>query len=332
MILVTGGTGFIGQHLVRKLVDEGQEVRVLKRAKTKNPFTDFYSSKINFVDGDVLDIASLEDAMNGIEKVYHNAGVVSFNPKEKDWIMKVNVEGTTNVVNVALTNGIKKFLHVSSIAAIGRDLLSKEVNEKTEWKKSKLNSTYAISKFRGEREVWRGIAEGLNAVIVNPAVVIGAGNWNEGTCRFFRDSYKGLPAYTNGVTGFVDVSDVVEVMIKLMESEIADERFILVSENKSFKDFFFSVCGKLKKPKPKMEAKPWMTGIAWRLFAVKSALFGGEPLVTKETALTSMQQFFYSNEKIKQAINYHFIPLEKTISETCKQFLKDVEDKKFSIK
>src|SRR6185295_8650851 len=178
LILVTGGTGFLGMQLLRELVKRGEKVRAIKRSGSTSFLEEEFTRQIEWVEGDVLHIPALEEAMSDCEKVYHCAAVVSFLPKDHERIMKVNVEGTANVVNVALEKKIKKLVHVSSVAAIGSSRNDEVVNESTEWESG--NSNYALSKFLGEREVWRGIAEGLNAVIVNPSLIIGAGNWNEG--------------------------------------------------------------------------------------------------------------------------------------------------------
>jgi dihydroflavonol-4-reductase len=200
MIFVTGGTGFLGTHLLRELVARGEKVRALRRSISKFFAGEKFVNEIEWVEGDVLDVSALEEAAAGCEKIYHCAAVVSFLPRDRERIMKVTVKGTANVVNVALQQQIKKLVHVSSVAAIGRGRNHEAVNEATAWEESRLNSSYSIGKYLAEREVWRGIAEGLNAVIVNPSFILGAGNWKEGTPQFFYNAWKGLKIYTGGGT------------------------------------------------------------------------------------------------------------------------------------
>lgn len=323
MIFVTGGTGFIGKYLLQQLVEQGEQVKALKRNASVTALPENISSKVQWVDGDVLDVASLEEAMQGCDKVYHCAGLVSFYEKDKRRLHKVNVTGTTNVVNVALASDVKKMLHVSSIAALGRTTAENHITEKTQWQDNKLNSEYAVSKHLAEIEVWRGIAEGLNAVIVNPSVVLGVGEWNQGTCKFFSDGYKGMPAYTEGINGFVDVRDVVKLMEMLMNSELSGERFIINAENISYKELLFMIADNFGKKRPSVKASPVLSEIAWRFFKIQSLLTGNKPLITKETARVSLEKFFYDNTKIKEAFNFRFTPVAETAEWICKEFLKE---------
>ncbi|MEO6168334.1 MAG: NAD-dependent epimerase/dehydratase family protein, partial [Chitinophagales bacterium] len=241
MIFVTGGTGFLGRHLLRALVLQNEPIRALKRLNSKMLQDEFKHGTIEWVDGNILDIPSLEEYMKGCSEVYHCAGMVSFQSRHRAALMKVNVEGTANIVNVALEKNIRKMVYVSSVAAIGRALNEVNVTEATEWDENGVHSNYGISKFLAEREVWRGIAEGLKAVIVNPSVIIGDGNWQEGTPRFFLNGWREMPAYTTGGTGFVAAKDVVEIMMRLMKSEIHRERFILNAEDWSYQKFLFQI-------------------------------------------------------------------------------------------
>jgi dihydroflavonol-4-reductase len=332
MILVTGGTGLVGSHLLFDLAQKGEKVRALKRKNSDLTFVkNLFSShpnlfeKIEWVEGDVLDIFSLEEAINGISKVYHCAAMVSFIPAEAEQMMKINITGTANVVNLCLENKIEKLCYVSSVSAINRINEDETIDENSQWAISKRNSNYAISKYGAEREVWRGSVEGLNAVIVNPAIILGPGNWKTGSTALFPQIWKGVKFYTDGTTGFVDVRDVTKAMILLMESEIHSERFIVSSENLNFKKIFDRIAEGLGKPKPFMYANGWMRSVAWRGEALKSFLFHTKPFITKETAFAAHKKVHFSNEKIKKAIGIDFIPVQKTIKDTCEVFLKAVK-------
>jgi nucleoside-diphosphate-sugar epimerase len=323
MILVTGGTGFLGSHLIRALVAAGKPVRALYR-KQLSPRLQDISDKIEWIPGDILDVCALEDAMTGVTQVYHCAAIVSFQAADKDRLLKINAEGTANVVNMALDAGVKKLLYVSSVAAIGRAKPGAAVNEECEWEDSKNNSRYSISKFQGEMEVWRGIAEGLDAVIVNPAIILGAGFWDEGSGSLIKNAWKEFPYYTQGVNGFVDVEDVVAVMIRLMDSDINEERFILAADNWSYLQLFTTMAQALGKKPPHIAAKPWMAEVVWRLEKVKAMLTGKHPLITKETARTAQLKVFYENNKILKALpGFQFRPLEETIRNISAAYLRE---------
>jgi nucleoside-diphosphate-sugar epimerase len=324
MILVTGGTGFLGSHLIRALVAEGKPVRALYRNQPSNRLQDI-SDKIEWVQGDILDVCALEDAMNGVTQVYHCAAVVSFQAGAKDRLMKINVEGTANVVNLALDAGVKKLLYVSSVAAIGRAKENAPVTEDSEWQESGNNSWYAISKYQGEMEVWRGIAEGLDAVIVNPSIILGAGFWNDGSGALLKNAWKEFPYYTTGVNGFVDVEDVVKAMILLMDSTVGGERFILSAENWDYQRLFSTMAHALGKKPPHIAVKPWMAEMVWRMEKVKGMITGKHPLVTKETARTAQLKVYYENDKVLKALpDFRFKPLETTIKEISASFLEEL--------
>jgi dihydroflavonol-4-reductase len=330
MILVTGANGLLGSRLVYDLVKTGNHVRALIRpganlSVVKSYFRDDEASfnKIDWQKGDVLDIFSIDDALRNITQVYHCAAKVSFNPSDREEMMEVNIRGTANMVNASLQSGIKKFCHTSSVAAIGRSLNGETIMENTLWKTSRLNSNYAISKYGAEREVWRGIAEGLDAVIVNPVIILGRGNWNEGSPSMIKKVYEGLKFFTLGSNGFVDVADVSECMMRLMESPLKNERFIIQSENLSYLDFFTLVARYLNKPAPAYRAGPLLSNIAWRLEKLKSFVTGKRPLITKETARTAGNSYFYSSDKIRRSLGFTFIPVKKSLEMLCSEFLKE---------
>lgn len=328
-VLVTGGTGFLGSYLVRQLVKKGYQVRILKRTTSSLTLLEEVKNQVEWMDGDILDVISLEDAMEGIDQVYHCAAVVSFDPKRVDEMMQINVEGTANVVNAALYEGIEKMVYVSSIAAIGRNKNVQRISEKSKWERSKENSNYAISKFLAEQEVWRGMAEGLDMAIVNPAVIIGSGYWDQTTVRLFKQVWDGLKFYPIGSTGFVDVRDVARMCIQLMESEILHERIIANGENCSYRHFFSTIATQLGKKVPSIQVTPLLQEIAWRVEWLRSKITGSSPLVTKESARQSARTYIYENDKSLQLLNFQYTPLTQTIEETSQQ-LKAAASKNFA--
>lgn len=332
MILVTGGSGLVGSHLLFELAHSEVKIRALKRYKSNTLDTlkvfKYYSakadelfSKIEWVDGDLLDIFSLYDALDGITKVYHCAAMVSFNADDKNQILKTNVNGTSNLINAALDKNIAKFCHVSSIAAIGKPENGGIITENFFWKYTKNHSIYAVSKYNAEREVWRGIAEGLDAVIVNPSIILGPGNWNKGSSQMFSTVWNGLKFYTKGVNGYVDVRDLVKSMVLLMNSEIKNDRFIVSAENVDYQTLFILIAKGLNKNPPKYKAAKFLSEIVWRADKIKTILTNTKPIITKETARTANSKSFYSSQKLIDALNFSFTPLPHTIDHICKLFM-----------
>ena len=324
MTFVTGGTGFIGTHLLRELIKRHEKVRALKRTNSRILLEEEISQQIEWIEGDLLDVSSLEDGMKDCDEVYHCAATVRFLPKDRDRLMRTNIEGTANVVNTSLDNKVRKLIHVSSVAAVGRSRDDEIVDENTPWENGKHNSNYAISKFLAEREVWRGVAEGLNAVIMNPSLVMGAGNWDDGPPQMFTRIWKGLFIYTEGGTGVVAVDDVVNLMILVMKSEISGERFIVNAEHWSFKDLFFLIADQLKVKRPWLNAQPWMMDLFWRGELIRQLFSGGKPIVSKEMARIALHWSRFDNSKIVNATHYQFMPVKTCIEETAKNFLDEI--------
>jgi nucleoside-diphosphate-sugar epimerase len=332
MILVTGGTGLVGAHLLYQLSLEAQvPIRAIHRAKSeigavKRIFS-YYSNdyealfaKITWKIADINDIPALQEVFQDITHVYHCAALISFNNKDDERLRKTNIEGTANLVNISLECDIKKFCYVSSIAAIGKLTKDTFVTEDNDWNAEDINNGYAISKFGAENEVWRASQEGLNVVIVNPGVILGSGLWQSGTGKLFSRVYKGFKYYTEGVTGYVGVQDVVKIMMALMNSSINAERYILVSENRSFKSVLFAIADELKVKRPSIKVTPFLRELAWRLAAIKS-FFGRKPaFITKESIRSSHRKTNYSNQKVTKALGYEFEPIEKTIKSICANF------------
>lgn len=321
MIVVTGGTGFLGAYIIKELVERGYTVRAIRR---KNTFPNFIPAsiveKVEWIDGDILDVVSLQDAFEGASAVIHAAAMVSFHRNEKEAMFRTNVEGTANVVNIALESGVQKMVHVSSIAAIGRTVNGDTVTEEKKWAESKTNTNYAISKYQAELEVWRGIAEGLHAVIVNPSTILGYGDWNNSSCALFRSIYNEFPYYSNGINGFVGVEDAARAIVLLMESGINSKRFILNSENWSFKKLFDTIADAFGKKRPSREATPLLSAIAWRYEKLKG-LFGKRSMLTRESARIANSVTYYNNAGILNALpGFRFTPLEETIKMACAQY------------
>ena len=338
MILVTGGTGFIGSHLLYHLVGSGEKVKALKRPGSSLWLTEkifsYYSTDavsklkmIEWVDGDLKDYYSLTDALSDVDYVYHTAAVVSFHASDKNEILQSNIGGTANLVNACLEMKVNKLLFISSIGALGRANAEGIVDEETHFQTSNKNSFYSTTKYEAEKEVWRGISEGLDAVIVNPAIVVGPGNWDRGSSQVFQIMWNGLKFYSTGMNGFIDVNDVAKAMIILMEGDFSGERYILSTENVSYKNFFEWMAGAMKMPAPKIKAGPVLSGVGWRALKLKGIFTGKVSGITKETAKTANQVYQYSNKKLLDATGIKLMPVHESVKKTVGYFLQDHKEK-----
>lgn len=314
MILVTGGTGFLGSELIKQLTKQGLFVRATRREKSTIPALIKDNPLIEWFIADINEPSTLEDAFDGITKVFHCAAFVSFNPKDKKQLFHVNIDGTSNIVNLCIENNCR-LLHVSSVAALGNAKKGKKITEKDFWEYDSKAHAYGLSKYEGEMEVWRGITEGLNAVIVNPSVIIGKNVGFEGSGAIFKLVKGGFPYYTNGASGFVDVEDVANAMILLMDAEVTGERYTLSSEDFHYKDFFGMIAQGFGVKPPTKEAKPWMLGIAWRALKFFSTFTGSQPSITKDAAKSSLSLSYYDNHKVIQETGIIFKPVAETIKQ-----------------
>jgi dihydroflavonol-4-reductase len=319
MILVTGATGFLGSEVARQIAAAGNNIVCIKRNSSVIPgILKPYSRQISWVEADLLDIFALDDAMQGITQVYHCAAWVSFNPKHSKGMIKTNVEGTANLVNLCIEHSAR-LVHVSSIVAVGDAKPGSLIIENNHLEETPHEDGYAISKYESEMEVWRGVAEGLNAVIVNPSLIIGANAGTAGTGAIFNKVRKGLKYYTQGSLGWVDVEDVAKSMIALMNSDIKAERYIVSAENLEYKDVFTEAAQCFGVKPPSMEAKPWMLGLAWRASALMSLLAGKPKGIDKTAAQAASKTTRFDNAKIRKAIGIEFKPVKQSIKEICER-------------
>jgi len=331
MILVTGGTGLVGSHLLYHLVQKEGKVRAIHRKtsdlnEVKKVFS-YYSTevesffqKIEWFESDLLDLSSLNDAFLGVNQVYHAAAYISFFPNKFSLLNRVNVEGTANIVNLSLEHGVKKMCYVSSIATLGKPHDSNKIDEETEFDLEEQNSVYSITKRNAELEVWRGTQEGLDAVIVNPGVVFGSGHWNSASGKIMKMIDRGVPYYTSGCIGMIDVQDVAKCMISLMNSDIVNQNYILVSENIKLRELLTQVSKFLYKDPPKKEISKrkmiWFSNLDW----VRSKLFRTKRKLLKVSVNSLFRNYQYDSSKIRKEHNYDFIPYQTTLERVAKDY------------
>lgn len=324
MILVTGGTGFLGSTLIKRLVDSGQNVIATKRVTSIIPASLENLTQIKWVNADVTDYFALSDIFNDVSQVYHCAAKISYQKDDASLMNNINIEGTKNIVNLCLDHQCR-LVHVSSIAALGTNKFNLPVNEDDKWEYDRNISKYSLSKYKSELEVWRGIIEGLEAIIVNPSLIMGASAGKNGSGVIFDIVNKGLPIYTTGSIGIVDVEDVANIMILLMNrNDIRGERFILNSENISNKALLEKIANLLNKKAPTIKASPIILGIAWRLAKIKSLFGGSKPALTKESAQAASSKLEYNNEKLLKTIDFSFKPVEQTLQEIAHTYSNNI--------
>lgn len=338
MNLITGATGLVGAHVALALLQQNKSVVAIKRQgsdilKTKKLFSyytsdaDILFNKIKWIDADVCDIYSLLEALEGIETVYHCAGFVSFNSKDNKQMHRINAEGTANLVNACLEKNIKALCHVSSIATLQNPDITKNIDESVYWKSSPSASDYAISKYNGEREVWRGTEEGLNAVIVNPGIILGPGFWHQSSGKLIETCYHGNPFYTNGSSATIDAKDVADCMIQLTEKKEFSKRFVLIENNYSFKEILLKVHKALGKKEPNIEVGKVLLTIGKWIDKIKAFITSKEQLITKETINACLDNNSYNNKRVKEILCYEFIPLQNTVQFACDAYLNDLKNK-----
>ena len=334
MILVTGGTGLVGSHLLFELTKSQQKIRALYRSqktvkKVKHIFSyytdtiDDQFNRIEWIQADLNDMPKLTDAFEGVTHVYHCAALISFDPNDYYKLRETNISGTANIVNLSVINGIQKLCYVSSVATMGYDPV--KITEETTWNSEDQQSVYAITKYEAEMEVWRGVQEGVPSVIVNPGVILGPGFFHSGSGGLFKRIYKGVRYATHGVSGYVGVMDVIRGMVSLMNGELKNERYIMVSENLSYLDFTTLISKTFKIPPPKKIASKWMLALAWRLDWLKQKLTGKKRRLTKNLCKTLNNKNYYCSDKFLEAETmFKYTPISSVVSEVCRFFSKEV--------
>ncbi len=321
-ILVTGASGFLGSYLLVTLRQLGYQVRALVRNQKRPAWIEADKLKdVEWVEGDILDIISLEEAMEGMDVVIHSAAMVSFAPQDSKQLYQVNTEGTNNVVNAALEKRIKRLVHISSVAALGRVAGGGWVDEKAKWKEGPLHTHYARSKFQAELHAWRGFSEGLDTVIVNPSTILGFGNWEQSSCAIFKQLYDGFRWYTSGLNGFVDVEDVARATVLLLERAAGGQRYIVNGDSWTFQQLQYCIADGFGRKRPSMKASGILLGLAWRLEALRSWLTNKRPLLTRESARVAMSATRFDNRKLLNDFpEFSYTPLELTIRKACKKY------------
>lgn len=321
-ILVTGGTGFLGSYLLRYLLRMGHtNILALRRRGSAMDLVADLGDSISWLEGDIRDFGFLSECLEGVHWVFHAAAMVSFDRKDYRDMERINTHATADLVNFSLLHGVRKFCFVSSVAALGRAGDGEIIDEDTPWKEDLRHSYYGITKCYGEQEVWRGMEEGLKAVIVNPSMILGSGRWNEGTPHFFRLIRSGFPFIPRGTGNWVDVRDVVTAMYCLMVSEIHSQRFILVGGDCSFQNFFQSIATHLHCKPPQLHLPRLLEYLVLPFAWLQARFTGRRAFITPESIRLSGHHNRYDHAKSIRIPGFEgYRPLEQTIAETATAF------------
>ena len=323
MILVTGATGLVGSHLLLKLIEQDRVLVALYRSESKkNSTLDFLKERtksakvaeIIWRKGDVCNQPSLAVAFEGITHLYHCAAFISFAHYKQETLMEVNQQGTTNLVNLAIKHQLKKIAYISSIAALGSDTTSDSIDESTPWNADQDHTPYAYSKFGAELEVWRATQEGVPAVIVNPGVILGTGVEGNPLELLCNQIDNRLLFYPKGATGYVTVEDVVQVLTDLMDSEIKNERFILVAENWSYEQMLHRIALIRKKRPPRIGLRKSWLQIACGLEGILS-LFGKRRFMTQALISSLCDVKHIQGNKIIQESSFKYSGIQAYLKE-----------------
>ncbi len=319
-IVVTGGTGFLGSHILRDLILQGYtNVFALKRVASRMDLVSDIENKISWVDGDILDIKSLEELIDDTKGVIHSAAKVSYNPRDRRDVLKMNVEGTANVVNVCLSRKVEKLIFLSSVAAIGRSVNRTIVDEKVEWVVGDTTTNYGLAKHLAEMEVWRGMHEGLDVGILNPSMILGPSFWGTSSTKLFTYVARQGRLYPPGSNGFVDVRDVAMLSSKFLTSTVKNERIIAVSEMSKYKDLLAKIAGHLGKKPASRSLGRLSASLAWRL-----SYFTSNPSITKETVRITSSDFCYDNSKSKDIFGIKYRSIQESVRDTCDIYSKNI--------
>ena len=328
MVIVTGANGLLGSYIIRKLLEENKPFIALKRKDSDTSLLDDVADQITWQDADILDPVTLYEIFEQGTEVIHAAAFVSFNPRHKRKIFEVNTEGTKNVVDACLGTNIKRLVHISSVAALGRQKDQLLVDENSRWVDSPLNTVYGESKYQAELEVFRGREEGLRVAILNPSVILAPANWNKSSATLFRYVWNEHAFYINSHINYVDVRDVARASYELLHSSIAGERFIVSAGNVSIKEIFEKIARQWNKKPPTLNLSKSIVMTAARIEQFRSWLLNSEPLLTRETARIADTFFSYNNEKIVKTLGFRFQPIDETLQWCCDYYMTKFSAKK----
>jgi dihydroflavonol-4-reductase len=328
MIAVTGANGLLGSYVVRTLIEQREPFLAIKRKNSDISLLADVNEEITWHDSDVLDVISLNEAFKNVTCVIHTAAVVSFNPSRAKQVMEINVQGTRNVVNACLANGVKRIVHVSSVAALAAQKGQTIVTEENKWVENQHQTVYAKSKYLSELEIFRGQEEGISSVIVSPSAILADANWDNSSAQIFKYVWKQSPFYSDGAINYVDVVDVVKIIYALLRMPIEAERFIVSAGKMPYKELFGLIAKGFGKKNPSIRVNKNFLKIGAYFETLRAIISGSEPRLTKETARIADANYFFENRKIVDRLNFEFQPIDKTLQRCCRYYMAKMDAKK----
>ncbi len=328
MIAVTGSNGLLGNFVIRKLIAQGEQFIALRRSDSDVSLLEDIADRITWRNADIMDPVSLREGLHGATQVIHTAAIVSFNPRRANEVMDINMMGTRNVVNTCLDHNVKRLVHVSSVAALGRQKGQRLIDETNKWIDSPDNNIYALSKYQSELEVFRGVEEGLSAVVVNPSLILAEANWNFSSAQLFKYAWDERPFYMDGVVNYVDVTDVANVVYALLHDQIKGERFITSCGKISYRDLLTKMSHQFNKKPPSIRMTKALLKPAAFLEGIRARITGTEPKITPETVRLAGSDFLFDNSKITNKLNYQFQPIDETLKRCCIYYKSKMNAKK----
>jgi nucleoside-diphosphate-sugar epimerase len=328
MIAVTGANGLLGSFIIRKLIQEQLPFVALKREGSDTGLLTDVADKIQWRDADVLNPVQINEALSGCSKVIHAAGMVSFNPHRANEVMEINAYGTRHVVNACQEHNVQRLVHISSVAALGRQKGQTLIQEDNKWIDNPMNSVYAISKYRAELEVFRGQEEGLNTIILNPSVILAPANWNRSSAKLFKYTWKEKPFYIDAYLNYVDARDVASCTVKFLRTDHQAQRVIVNAGNISFKNFFEKIAANFNVKPPSIKLSKNVLNVVAKTELLRTLFSRSEPLITRETAQLADTRFLYDNKKIKNILDFEFQTIDNTLDWCCTYYNKKFNSKK----
>ncbi|MCC5946484.1 MAG: NAD-dependent epimerase/dehydratase family protein [Bernardetiaceae bacterium] len=318
---ITGANGLIGSYIARHLLAQGWTLYGLRRSNSDMRFIDDIASQIHWFEGDICEPFGWEMALEGIDYIVHAAAFVSLAKQDEKRMFEINIEGTANLVNMASQYPIKKFCHISSVAAIGEPLPNRNsIAENHLWDNDVNHGSYPRSKHFSEREVWRAAIEGLPVIILNPSFVLGFGDPNRSSSALFGRLKKGLPFYGTGSLNYVDAEDLAHITHQALISDITSERYIVNAGKITYRQLFAQITELLDTKAPKRPLPYWLGEVAWRLDAARSFFTGKSPQITKQALQASRRNFLYEPDKLKKDFKYEFKALEDSLQNICPKY------------
>ena len=338
MIAITGATGLLGVYIIAELVQHGYRVRGLYRNAKSLKKAEHSPGllgvpevfgQVQWLQGHLDDLESLDGLMEGATAVIHAAAMVSFNPRDRKALEKVNIQGTAQVVHAAMqAPQVERFIHISSVAALGRTERDEWITEDTVWTDNRENSHYALTKWAAEMEVWRGFEEGLSGAIINPSIILGVGDWDTSSARLLQTVHRGFPFYSNGVNSVVDARDVARMSRVLLErADITGQRFIAAGPPVSYRELFYAMADAQEVKRPWLSPPRWMSNLAWRLEKIRTAITRSEPMLTRETVRSGHGVHRYDAARAREVLGVEFRSAEEILRDLVPMYLRDQRER-----